>query len=144
MKKTRIKEMLKNFQPRLIIDDHFDEIKNQIDIKTETLLSDQSLSETDKKTLNDLRDEQLDAIKSIQDRNFTNLMSKHDDADTFQLQWTNVIENSSMKYEKKLEAIKKDLIILDCVLIEDDNYKSGLSLWITPWFYNEKHRGFLR
>jgi len=138
--------MLKNnFQPRVIIDDHFDEIKNQIDIKTETLLCDQSLSESEKKTLNDLRDEQLDAIKSVQDRNFANLKSKHDDAtDTFQLQWTHVIENSSMNNEKKLEAIKKDLIILDCVLIEDDSYKSGLSLWITPWFYNEKHRGFLR
>jgi len=138
--------MLKNnFQPRVIIDDHFDEIKNQIDIKTETLLCDQSLSESEKKTLNDLRDEQLDAIKRVQDRNFANLKSKHrDDADTFQLQWTHVIENSSMNNEKKLEAIKKDLIILDCVLIEDDSYKSGLSLWITPWFYNEKHRGFLR
>ena len=138
--------MLKNnFQPRVIIDDHFDEIKNQIDIKTETLLCDQSLSESEKKTLNDLRDEQLDAIKRVQDRNFANLKSKHDDAtDSFQLQWTHVIENSSMKNEKKLEAIKKDLIILDCVLIEDDSYKSGLSLWITPWFYNEKHRGFLR
>ena len=137
--------MLKNFQPRVIIDDHFDEIKNQIDIKTETLLCDQSLSESEKKTLNDLRDEQLDAIKRVQDRNFANLKSKHDDTtDTFQLQWTHVIENSSMNNEKKLEAIKKDLIILDCVLIEDDSYKSGLSLWITPWFYNEKHRGFLR
>ena len=139
--------MLKNnFQPRVIIDDHFDEIKNQIDIKTETLLCDQSLSESEKKTLNDLRDEQLDAIKSVQDRNFANLNSKHDDdtTDSFQLQWTHVIENSSMNNEKKLEAIKKDLIILDCVLIEDDSYKSGLSLWITPWFYNEKHRGFLR
>ena len=32
--------MTKNtsFHPRLIIVDHFDEIKNQIDVKTETLL----------------------------------------------------------------------------------------------------------
>ena len=136
--------MLQSFHPRVIIDDHFNDIKNQIDIKTETLLCVQSLCESEKKTLNDLREEQLDAIKKVQEKNFTILINKYDDADSFLLKWTNVIENKSMKHEKQLEIIKKNLIIFDCVLIEDDNYKSGLSLWITPWFCNQKHREFLR
>ena len=132
----------KDFRPRVIIDDHFDEIKNQIDIKTETLLCDQSLNESEKKDLNDLRDEQLEAIKQIQVKNFSNLDNCDDE--TYKLKWKHVIDNNSLKYEEKLDIIKKDLILFDCVLIEDANYKSGLSLWITRWFFDEKNREFLR
>ena len=41
----------------LIIIDHFDDIINQIDIKTETLLMDQSLTEETRNKLNEKREE---------------------------------------------------------------------------------------
>jgi hypothetical protein len=41
-----------NFHPRLIITEHFDQIENQIDIKTETLLQNQSLSSEKQNELN--------------------------------------------------------------------------------------------
>ena len=45
-----------SFHPRLIIVDHFDEIINQIDIQTESLLVDQSLPEETKNKINALRE----------------------------------------------------------------------------------------
>ncbi len=43
-----------NFHPRLIITDHFDALVNQIDIKTETLLENESLTEEHRNELNDI------------------------------------------------------------------------------------------
>ena len=60
--------MLENqtFHPKLIISEHFDEIKNQIDIQTETLLCDKNLCEADYKILNDLRHRQLETLEQVQ------------------------------------------------------------------------------
>ena len=44
-----------SFHSQVIIVDHFDEVINQIDIKTETLLLDQSLSSNTQNELNDTR-----------------------------------------------------------------------------------------
>ena len=45
---------MSNFTKNLLVFDHFDEIINQIDIKTETLLQDQSLTEETRKKLNEI------------------------------------------------------------------------------------------
>ena len=58
---------------KLILSDHFDEIKNQIDIQTETFLSDKNLSESYFKNLNDLRHRKLDKLEQVVRRN---LLSK--------------------------------------------------------------------
>jgi hypothetical protein len=52
-----------SFHPRLIITDHFDDIINQIDTKTETLFLDQCLTEGKRIKLNEIRDEQIEKIK---------------------------------------------------------------------------------
>ena len=57
--------MSKQNQSQIIVD-HFDDIINQIDIKTETLLQDQSLFPEEKRNkLNKIRDEQIEKIKEI-------------------------------------------------------------------------------
>ena len=58
-----------NQSQHLITIDHFDEIINQIDIKTETLLQDQSLTEETRDKLNEIRDEQIEKIKEIKEIN---------------------------------------------------------------------------
>ena len=50
---------------RLIIIDHFDDVINQIDIKTETLLENKIFSEEIRKELNEIRDEQIEKITVI-------------------------------------------------------------------------------
>ena len=55
---------IQSFHPNVLIVDHFDLIKNKIDIKTETLLQEEAFraSEPDQKVLNELREEQLKKI----------------------------------------------------------------------------------
>ena len=53
--------------PRLFIVDHFDDIINEIDIKTETLFLDQSLTEETRNKLNEIREKQIEKIKEIKE-----------------------------------------------------------------------------
>ena len=118
--------MSKNYQSlnsRLIISDHFDDIINQIDIKTETLLQDQNLSKETKNKLNEIRDEQIEKIKEIKEINL------------------NILQNEGEELELDLEK----LIHFDCVLLEQPkNSLNGFILWITSWFYDQANLEFLR
>ena len=69
----------KTFHPKLIIVDHFDEIKNQIDIKTETLHCNQNINLSYRQILNDRRQKQQETIDQIQELNLNkvNLMKKN-------------------------------------------------------------------
>ena len=51
-----------HFNPELIIVDHFDERINAIDIETETLLEDRSLTEEFVFKLNETREKQIEEI----------------------------------------------------------------------------------
>lgn len=132
----------KSFHPKLIIVDHFDEIKNQIDIKTETLLCDQNLVEDNIKILNGLRQAQIEKIDEIKNKNLSRVKTL--DYDAFNSKWNNFQENSKMKFEQQADIIKENLIAYDCILIEDSQFKSDISLWLTPFFYNLKNLEFLR
>ena len=108
--------------PSLIIVQRFDEIINQIDIKTETLLQDQSLTQEKRNKLNEIRDEQIEKIKEIKEINL------------------NLLKNN----EEESEDLGK-LIHFDCVLLEQQkNSLNGFDLWITSWFYNKESLEFLR
>jgi hypothetical protein len=112
-----------NQSHRLIINDHFDDIINQIDIKTETLFQDQMLTEEKRNKLNEIRDEQIEKIKEKKEINL-NLLNTNE--------------------EEELELDLEKLIHFDCVLLEQPKSLSGIVLWITSWFYNEKDLRFLR
>ena len=107
---------------RLMIVDHFDNIINEIDIKTETLLMDQSLTEETRNKLNEIREKQIEKIKEIKEINL------------------NLLQNNE---EEELEDLEK-IIHFDCVLLEQPKSVNGLVLWITSWFYNQKNLEFLR
>jgi len=105
----------------LMIVDHFDNVINEIDIKTETLLQDQSLTEETRDKLNEIREKQIEKIKEIKEINLNLLQNK----------------------EKELEDLEK-LIHFDCVLLEQPKSLNGFVLWITSWFYNQDNLEFLR
>ena len=123
-----------NQSQRLQINDHFDNIINEIDIKTETLL--ENVASFNKKcklehasklidrrsNLNEIRDEQIEKIKEIKEINL-NLLNTND--------------------EEELEDLEK-LIHFDCVLLEQPKSVNGFMLWITFWFYNKENLEFLK
>ena len=131
----------KSFHPNLIIVDHFDEVKNQIDIKTETLLDNQCLDEQQRNALNELRQKQVEKIEEAQNKNLSKV---NYDEEAFKLKWSHVINDRRLSFERKIEILKVELILIDCVLIEDNSFLSQISLWIMPMFYNEGHLKFFR
>ena len=121
-----MEKILKMSEPkqnqRLMITDHFGEIINQIDIKTETLFLDQSLTDETRNKLNEIREKQIEKIKEIKEINL------------------NLLQNNE---NEELELDLEKLIHFDCVLLEQTNYLN-LVLWITSWFYNKENLEFLR
>jgi len=133
--------------------DHFDELINQIDIKTETLIEEREKSIKRRKTeiegeknisnkINELRETQIEKIKELKESNLRHLKSKEEEE--FRQKWSHVIDSTSLEYRHKMDKIKEDLILEDCVLLEDSYSENGLKLWITSWFHNEKDLNFLK
>jgi hypothetical protein len=132
-----------SFHPRVIIVDHFDEIINQIDIKTETLLLDQSLTIEIRNKLNETRAEQIKSIEEIKEFNLSHLPQEFNEEE-YCGKWSHVIDDDSLDYKHKIERIKEELIVNDCVLLENPSLINGLNLWITSWFHNEMNLDFLK
>jgi hypothetical protein len=126
---------------RLIIVDHFDDLINQIDIKTEILLEQEAKlnkkikldngTDNRRNNLNEIREKQIKQIKEIKENNLSLLNDKK----TKELE-----EDDSLGLDK----IKEKLIHFDCVLLEQPNSFNGLDLWITTVFYNQENLEFLR
>ena len=55
-----------SFHPRLLINEHFSNLINQIDVKTETLLENQLLTQENRNFLNETREKQIEKIKGIE------------------------------------------------------------------------------
>ena len=122
------------FHPRVVIIEHFDNIINQIDIKTEILLADvQRLKENDRKELNEMRQRQINKIQDIQQINLD-------------LVPENICEEKFTRkcHEQTMEQIKGDLIKVNCILMEQPKLLNGLDLWVTDWFYSQRNLEFLK
>ena len=132
-----------NFHSDLIIIDHFDDIINQIDIKTETLLENQSLDADTRKELNEIRETQIERINELKEFNLSHLPQSINEEE-YKEKWSHVITDTSLEYQHKIDQIKEELIFEDCVLWKNSNLINGFQLWITSWFYNEKNLEFLK
>jgi hypothetical protein len=135
----------KSFNPKVIIVDHFDDVTNQIDIRTETILHEEShtLGENRRKFLNKLRQMFLDRIDQVKEKNLS-LFTLYNDEEAFNLKWNHVIESDQLEYEQKIESLKEDLISFDCIVISDKICALSVALWITPWYFNEECLDILR
>jgi disulfide oxidoreductase YuzD len=131
------------FNPRLIIVDHFGELINQIDIKTETLLENQSLSEETRANINEAREEQIEKIKEVKELNLNQLAQKFNE-DEFRLKWSQVMDDNSLEYDHKIGKIKEELILYDCVLLDNENLVNGFDLLKTSWYHNQNDLEFLK
>ena len=132
-----------SFHPQVIIVDHFDNLINQIDIKTETLLENQILPEETRSKLNEIREKQIEKIKEIKELNLSHLPQKFNEND-FRQKWSHVIDDESLEYIDKIDQIKEELILYDCALMENHRVPTGYDLWVTSWYYNQRNLRFLK
>ena len=134
------------FNPSVIIQDHFDEIKIQIDIKTETLLNDEikkpCISQEVISEINDFRGMQVKKIDEIKQKNLDNFRNFNENE--YLNRWKNLIANDLLDIKQKYEIMKEEIILFDCVLLEQPKFPNGIDLWITSWFNNPDILTFLK
>ena len=148
------KEENYNYNPRLAIVNHFDDIINKIDIKTETSLEkiemnnkkrkleDEAAETKQQNGLNETREKQIKKIKEIEQLNLNLLNEKS--IEEFEQKWSHVINDHSLDYQQKMDQLKESLICFDCVLLEHQEKSNPFILWITSWYYNKKDLEFLK
>ena len=79
-----------SFHPNVIIADHFDEIINKIDIKTETLLENQIFTQETRKNLNEIREKQIEKLKEVKEINLSRLSKDGFDEEAYSREWSRV------------------------------------------------------
>ena len=121
------------FHPRLIIVEHIADIINRIDVHTEKLIYETKPSDEDVSELNELRQKQISQLEKFQ---MLNLAANMFMTESFEDKWASLIEDSSVSYVAKMDQVKHDLIVIDCVLVEDKASKSKLAVWVFRWFNN--------
>ena len=133
---------VESFHPDEIIDEHFRSLINQIDIMTETMLQDESLSSEKRNELNTTREKQINKIDETKLVNLKNVQDFNEEE--YAEKWLHLIDDTSLEYEQKIDLIKEKIISIDCVLLKNERVLNGYYMWITPWFYNLKNLNILR
>ena len=93
------------------------------------------------KILNELRQTQLNIVEQIQEKNLSHLVY---DEIKYKQKWSHIIDDAKLTFEDKIEILKGEFIINDCLLIEDKTFASCVSVWITGWFFNRENLEFLK
>ena len=123
-------------ETKLLIVEHFDSIKNQIDINIETLISDPNLNEEERQSLNDIREKQLEKIDELQQASLSRLNTLGETA--FYRKFAQLINDSSLDSDQKTEKVLSRFILNDLIVIETSKSKSKQSLCIVPGYFNKR------
>jgi hypothetical protein len=137
MKSSIEKKTCFNFHPEIIIDDYFQSIINKIDINTETLLMDQTLTKAKSDILLNLREKQIKILEEIKRES---LMSLKYDEDKYLNEWGHVIKDETLSFKQKVEIVCQKLLSKCCILNKDNRVPSGQSLWILPASFCDKNK----
>ena len=121
---------------RLILVEHFDKLKNKIDINTETLFdTNRQMDEKRQNEINTIRDTQLKKLDEIERENVS-LCSVTNKLELLLLNDVDIEQNE--------EKLKEDILISsDCILLDDENLINKTSLWIVPFFVSKVNLEFL-
>ena len=66
------------------------------------------------------------------------------DEDKFKLKWRYLIEDPLMDHDRKINLINEQIVLIDCILLEQFKSKCSTDVWITSEFYNDKNLEFLK
>ena len=86
------------------------------------------------KKLNEVRDLQIKYLTEAKVSNLNNFSTIM--LDSFEKKWSHVFHDQRLSFLEKLDQLKQELILTDCILFERKEVANGLDLWIMPWFYN--------
>ena len=136
-----MKAQQETLDPCEIIVEHFNKIARRIEAQTDEILQETCPNELDTNALTTLRDKQIEKLREIKE---FNLVSNEFSRESFHIKWSYLINDKFNDYSAKIDQFKHDLILVDCVLVEDFTSKLKLALWIFPWFNNEEHVKFLK
>ena len=120
---------------KILIVEHFDAIKNQIDINIETLISDPNLNEEERQSLNDIRERQLKKIDEFQQTSLSRLNTLGETA--FEREFAQLINDSSLDDDQKKERVLSRFILNYLILIKTPKSKSKQTLCIVPGYFNK-------
>ena len=122
-------------EAKFLIVEHFDSVKNQIDINIETLLCDTGLNDQDRKSLSDIREKQLEQIDEVQQASLSELnqLSEKD----FENEFAQLINDPSLDSSHKETRVLSRFILNDIILIENPKSKSKQTLCIVPCYWNK-------
>ena len=127
------------YNQNMLIEEHFDLIQNQIDIVTEEEINRLRVSgissEKAIQQINELRKSQLRQVEQIKKFNFDHNKRTQEE---FYAKWRSLIENKSIEYGDKLDILKTDLIVQDCVTLKNPVCQSKITLLLFGWYVNKK------
>ena len=119
-----------SYHPIVLIQNHFENLKNKIDLKIGKLLEDNNLNENNRAEIECIRKRQIEKVEEIKNINLNN--------------WLCNCKGQSFGYDSNLELIKENLIINDCFDLDDPLSKTNLVIWITDWYCSSNDLKFLR
>ena len=132
--------LIKSYNARYIIGEHFDCLINEIDMRAEIILA-KTTDQNEIDLVNNLREELINKIQMLKE---DCLSDNVDIQNAFEDAWNVLIDDQSIAYEIKLDIFKKNLIKRDCIIVNDPKFKIGCSIWITDWYNDKKQIDFLR
>ena len=125
-----------NYNPRIIIVDHFDDIKNELDIKVATLFDqNRQLNKKEMDEINEIWVKQISQIEKTRESNLS-MWPENFDKQRYELEWTE-LNGTSLPEEKKIEKIKKSIIKSDAILMHDRSLITQTCLCEMPFYVNE-------
>ena len=132
------------FNPRLIITDHFGKIKNEIDIKVETIIDEnRQFNKKEIDVINEIRKKQINKIEEIEQNHLFGWPSNFD-REQYQFEWADLINSTSLSDAQKLDKIRESIIKIDAMLIARPRLLTKTCLCVMPFYVNELNLEFLK
>ena len=129
------------YNPRIIIDDHFKEIINELDIRIETLLEENGQSND--KEINEIRKKQIKELEDIRDSHISTWPEDFD-RQKYELEWAELFDDTSLTPGEKIEKLKESIIKTDAILMKDKHLITKTCLCVMPFFVNEFNLKFAK
>ena len=132
------------YNPRFIIDDHFDKIQNKLDIIIATLLDkNKELTEKEKEEINAIWGKQIKEIKQICESHISK-WPENFDRRKYELEWADLFNDTSLTSGEKIEKLKESIIKTDAILMKDEHLITKACLCVMPFFVNELNLEFAK
>ena len=104
------------------------------------------MTDQERQWTNETRNKQIDKIEQIKEFNLHEFKMSKLDEDGFKAKWSYVLNDPSLNNEQRLDMLRKDLILNDCIILEgpiegtdsNNNSTNMASLLITDFYFSTR------